>query len=97
MLCAITKKIDAAFRRLELSTATEKQKETKTTRFTKPGTAAEALKLAFGAGKPSKSERVRNTIGRFKFLYYRYVDYFKNIPSSLDDMIDGLIYIHLMS
>lgn len=51
--------------------------------------------MAFGAGKPSKAERVQKELGTYIFLYYRYVDYFKTHPSSLDDMIDGLIYIHL--
>ena len=53
--------------------------------------------MAFSAGKPSKSERVHNELGTMIFLYYRYVDYFKNIPSNLDDMIDGLIYIHFVT
>ena len=53
--------------------------------------------MAFGAGKPSKAERVQKELGMYVFLYYRYVDYFKNTPSNLDDMIDGLIYIHLMN
>jgi len=53
--------------------------------------------MAFGAGKPSKAERIQKELGTYIFLYYRYLDYFKNIPSSLDDMIDGLIYIHLIS
>ena len=53
--------------------------------------------MAFGAGKPSKDERIQKELGTYIFLYYRYLDYFKNIPSSLDDMIDGLIYIHLIS
>lgn len=75
----------------------DKQKANKPTRLTKPSTAAEALKLAFGAGKPSKAERVRETLGTYIFLYYRYLDHFKSIPSSLDDMIDGLIYIHLIN
>lgn len=51
--------------------------------------------MAFGAGKPSKAERVQKELGTYIFLYYRYVDYFKTHPSNLDDMIDGLIYIHL--
>ena len=53
--------------------------------------------MAFGAKKVPLSERVQKSIGLKVFWYYRYLDYFKNIPSSLDDMIDGLIYIHLMS
>ena len=53
--------------------------------------------MAFGAGKPSKAERVHKELGTGVFLYYRYVDYFKTHPSNLDDMIDGLIYIHLMT
>ena len=53
--------------------------------------------MAFGAGKPSKAERVHKELGTYLFLYYKYVDYFKNIPSNLDDLIDGLIYIHLMT
>ena len=65
--------------------------------MSKPTTAAEALKMAFRAGKPSKAERISKELGQKIFLYYRYLDYFKNIPSSLDDMIDGLIYIHLMN
>ena len=60
-------------------------------------TAADALKMALSAGKPSKAERIRKELGTGVFLYYRYVDYFKNIPSSLDDMIDGLIYIHFVT
>ena len=60
-------------------------------------TAADALRMAFSAGKPSKSERIHKELGTGVFLYYRYVDYFKNIPSSLDDMIDGLIYIHFVT
>jgi hypothetical protein len=57
----------------------------------------EALRLAFGAGKPSKAELVQKHLGTYVFLYYRYKDYFKSAPSSLDDLIDGLIYIHLIS
>lgn len=53
--------------------------------------------MAFGAGKPSKAERIHKELGTYVFLYYKYLDYFKNIPSSLDDMIDGLIYIHLIN
>jgi hypothetical protein len=53
--------------------------------------------MAFSASKPSKVERVHKELGTGVFLYYRYVDYFKNIPSSLDDMIDGLIYIHFVT
>lgn len=53
--------------------------------------------MALSAGKPSKAERVRKELGTYLFFYYRYVDYFKNIPSSLDDMIDGLIYIHFVT
>lgn len=99
MLCSNAKKTNAAFRKLELSTAEddEKGKPKKVTKLTKPGSAAEALKFAFRAGKPSRAERITDTIGQGKFLYYRYVDYFKNIPSSLDDMIDGLIYIYLLT
>jgi hypothetical protein len=63
--------------------------------LTKPGTAAEALKLAFGTGKPSKAELVQKHLGGPVFLYYKYLDFFKSVPSSLDDMIDGLIYINL--
>lgn len=53
--------------------------------------------MAFGMGKPSKAERISKELGQKLFLYYRYVDYFKTHPSSLDDMIDGLIYIHLIN
>ena len=53
--------------------------------------------MAFKAKKVSLGEQVQKSIGLKVFWYYRYLDYFKNIPSSLDDMIDGLIYIHLMS
>lgn len=72
----------------------EKKKD-KVTKLSKPGTAAEALKLAFSTGKPSKAEQVHKALGTYVFLYYRYLDYFKTIPSSVDDMVDGLIYIHL--
>ena len=61
----------------------------------KPDSVAEAIRIAFGANKPSKVERIHKELGTYVFLYYRYVDYFKNIPSNLDDLIDGLIYIHL--
>jgi hypothetical protein len=63
----------------------------------KPATAADALRMAFKAKKVSLGEQVQKSIGLKVFWYYRYLDYFKIIPSSLDDMIDGLIYIHLMS
>jgi hypothetical protein len=55
----------------------------------------EALKLAFRAGKPSKAEQIHKSLGTYLFWYYRYLDYYKNIPSSVDDLVDGLIYIHL--
>ena len=51
--------------------------------------------MAFGVKKVSLGERVQKSIGIEVYWYYKYLDYFKNIPSSLDDMIDGLIYIHL--
>ena len=97
MLCLNAKKTDAAFRKLELSTAQNTSKANHSQAFVKPSSVADALRMAFGAGKPSKRERIRQTLGNAKFLYYRYIDFFKNIPSSLDDMIDGLIYIHLTS
>ena len=53
--------------------------------------------MAFAANKPSKAEQVIKNLGYYLFLYYKYKDYFKSAPSSLDDMIDGLIYIHLMT
>ena len=53
--------------------------------------------MAFSAGKLSKAERIQKLLGQYIFLYYRYVDYFKTHPSNLDDMIDGLIYIHLIN
>ena len=61
----------------------------------KPATAADALRMAFKTKKVSLGEQVQKSIGLKVFWYYRYLDYFKTIPSSLDDMIDGLIYIHL--
>lgn len=53
--------------------------------------------MAFGIGKPSYAERVQKTLGNLRFLYYKYIEYFKKTPFDLDDMIDGLIYIHLQS
>ena len=91
------KKTHAAFRRLELSTADRKPKAKKATRLSKPTTVAEALRLAFGAGKPSRAEQIVKNLGYYLFMYYKYKDYFKSAPSSLDDMIDGLIYINLIS
>ena len=53
--------------------------------------------MAFKAKKVPLGEQVQKSIGLKVFWYYRYLDYFKTIPSSLDDMIDGLIYIHFVT
>lgn len=53
--------------------------------------------MAFSVAKPSKAEQIVKNLGYYLFMYYKYKDYFKSAPSSLDDMIDGLIYINLIS
>ena len=75
----------------------EQKDKGETTKLVKPETAADALKMAFSAGKPSKAERIHKELGTYVFLYYRYVDYFNTHPSNLDDMVDGLIYIHFVT
>jgi len=30
------------------------------------------------------------------YLYYKYLDFFKMRPSSIEDMVDGLIYMDIM-
>lgn len=45
----------------------------------------------------SKEERgieiVRKSTGMYLFFYYQYVDRFKLKPISLDDLVQGLLYI----
>lgn len=38
------------------------------------------------------TSKVKRVLGNLKFLYYRYLEEFHQVPRDIDDLIDGLIY-----
>jgi len=45
----------------------------------------------------SRSEQgikiVKSTVGYYLFFYYQYKEFYSSAPTTLDDMINGLLYI----
>lgn len=47
--------------------------------------------------KKTFGEKVDEQLGKLLFLYYRYLNNFHRVPIDFDDMIDGTIYLSLIT
>lgn len=51
------------------------------------------LNLIVSSSALKPEDFIKQTVGSVLFVYYVYMDTFKQKPSDLDDLIDGLLYI----
>lgn len=105
MLRVNDKKIDTAFGRLRKRrtavglSSTAESTEDETERIRQAIAAAQAtgdiatiIKLVTSTSKLTTTDFIQKTCGSLLFLYYTYVDKFKQLPVDIDDMVDGLLY-----
>lgn len=110
MLRVDGKKIDAAFRRLRErrvavgieSTAETPEQEAERIRQAiasaqAAGDISTIIKLITSSSKLTTRDFIQKTCGSLLFLYYTYVDRFKQIPVDINDLIDGLLYLDAKS
>lgn len=110
MLRADGKKIDTAFGRLRQrriavgieSTAETPEQEAERVRQAiaaaqAAGDISTIIKLITSSSKLTTRDFIQKTCGSFLFLYYTYVDRFKQIPVDIDDLVDGLLYFDAKS
>ena len=43
------------------------------------------------------SSKVIRILGSLKYLYYKYLDNFHQLPKDIDDLIDGILYCNIVS
>lgn len=51
------------------------------------------VKVIANTSSLSPTDFIQKTVGSLLYVYYMYVDRFHVIPTDLDDMIDGILFI----
>ena len=51
------------------------------------------VKVIANTSSLSPTDFIQKTVGSLLYVYYMYVDRFHTLPTDLDDMIDGILYI----
>lgn len=51
------------------------------------------VKVIANTSTLSPTDFIQKTVGSLLYVYYMYVDRFHTVPTDLDDMIDGILYI----
>lgn len=55
------------------------------------------VKLIAKASGLTTSDYVKKTIGNAMFIYYSYVNHFHCYPRTLDELVDGILYIDALN
>lgn len=53
------------------------------------------LNAALQANRVTFKDKVDQTIGAYKYFYYKYIEHYHLIPKDLDDIIDGIVYMDI--
>ena len=51
------------------------------------------VKVIANTSSLSPTDFIQKTVGSLLYVYYMYVDRFHTVPTDIDDMIDGILYI----
>lgn len=51
------------------------------------------IRLMATAASLTPEDFIKKTVGNILFLYYTYLNYFKNKPRDIEDIVDGLLFI----
>lgn len=57
------------------------------------GDVAKLIRIIAQSGSLTVADYISKTVGNLFFLYYTYVDKFHTHPVTIDDLIDGLLYL----
>lgn len=57
------------------------------------GNISALLSLITQASALSPADYIKKTVGNLMFIYYNFLDNYKQRPMDIDDLVDGLLYI----